>query len=543
MRNLYILLLILCMSLSHPGWACTDIVVGKNASSDGSVILSHTECGPDSRIRKVPAMSFDKESLAPVYWGLTEINGGLDEYGEVLGYIPQVEKTYAYFHSAYSHINEHQLAFAESTLSQHPEMQVRPGEGDQIMTIEQAQMFALQRCKTAKEALSLITELMDTYGFLPSCINEAEGLVIADTNEVWILEVFSVGPGWKKDSGVHGAVWAAQRLPDDHVTIIPNWSIIKEINIKDKKNFKVSDNYMSFAIEKGYYDKKRDGKFIWQNVYSPTPREWATGRFWLFYSRVAPNLKEWPNRALQDPFSAQNPYIQYVEPLSTYPFSVKPENKLSLQDVQAFQRSVFSGTIYDMTSDPDWFIPDGKGGAKLSPLATPFPTKAMRDLIDITKRRNVVRTGYGMIIQLRSWLPNDIGGVYWVYQDNQYTSPYVPIYIGVDEVAECMKTYSAEEYNAKSYRWAVDFVDNMLYLRWQDAAVDMRKVRDELESEFFDNQNEVEKQAIQLYEKNPEQARAYLTEYCKNNMDEVVKEYQRLAFDILVRYTNNNQGS
>ncbi|MBI9034673.1 MAG: C69 family dipeptidase [Bacteroidales bacterium] len=542
MKTTTSIIVIFLIFIGH-AFACTDIVVGKKASTDGSVILSHTECGSDCRIRVVPAQDHKVGEMVPVYWGLTEINGGLEDYGEILGYIPQVEHTYKYFHSAYSHMNEHQLAFAESTLSQREELKVTPETGKQIMTIEQAQIFALQRCKTAEEALGLITHLMDTYGFLPSCITESEALVIADPNEVWILEVFSIGIDWKPESGKPGAVWAAKRLPDDHVTIIPNWSIIKEIDIADVDNYKASTNYMSLAIEKGWYDPEGSMPFIWQQVYSPTPREWATGRFWMFYSSVAPNLREWPQREIDSPFGGQQPYVQYVEPLSSYPFSVKPEKKLSVKDVQAFQRTVFEGTIYDMCSDPDWFIPDGKGGAKLSPLATPFPTKDMRDLLDINRRRNVVRTGYGMIAQLRSWLPNEIGGVYWIYQDNQYTSPYVPIYAGVTETADVIKTYNAKEYSNNSFRWAVDFVDNLLYLKWQEAAKDMREVRDSLEKDFFGKQDEIEKQALELYKKKPAKAQEFLTNYSMQNMNRVVQEYNKLAFQLLVKYSNNNQGS
>lgn len=523
-------------------FSCTDIVVGKKASKDSSVIVAHTECGPDCRIRVVPGQTFEKGAMAPVYWGMTEINGGLEEYGEIIGYIPQVEKTYTYFHSAYSHINEHQLAIAESTISQREELKINRAGSQQIMTIEQAMAFALQRCKTAEEALTLITKLLDEYGFLPSCIGESEALCIADTEEVWILEVFSVGEGWTKESGKPGAIWAAQRVPDDHVTIIPNWSIIKEINIKDKDNFRASKNYQSVAIEKGWYDPKGSEPFVWQDVYSPVPREWATGRFWLFFNEVAPDLAGLPKRDLKSPFDGQHPYIQYVEPLSVYPFSVKPQEKLSVDDVKRLQRSVFSGSIYDMTSDPDWYIPKD-GEMKLSPLATPFPTKDMRELLDITWRRNVVRTGYGMIAQLRGWLPDEIGGIYWVYQDNQYCSPYVPIYVGVTDVHETYKTYDSEAYDENSARWTYDMADNLLYLKWQEASKDLEKTRDGLEKRFYEEMPEIEKKALELYKQDPAKAQQLLTEYTSSCMETSVEEYRELIKLLITKYTNNRQGS
>ncbi len=175
------------------------------------------------------------------------------------------------------------------------------------------------------------------------------------------------------------AIWAAQRLPEDQATMIPNWSIIEEIDAKDKNNFMVSKNYKQEAIDRGWYNPKSGKPFIWQEAYAPIPREWATGRFWLFHQTFAPNYAEWPDRFIKDdPYKGMNQYVQTVEPLSIYPFSVQPEKKISVQDVMAFQRSTFEGTIYDMTSGPQWLVTDGKGGYVKSPLATPFPDSDTR---------------------------------------------------------------------------------------------------------------------------------------------------------------------
>ena len=141
----------------------------------------------------------------------------------------------------------------------------------------------------------------------------------------------------------------------------------------------------------------------------------------------------------------------------------------------AFQRSTFEGTIYDMTEDYDWYVPDGKGAMKKSPLATPFPSKDMRELLDINNRGNVARPQgfYRMIAQLRGWLPDPIGGIYWVFLDKAYTSPYVPIYAGTQEIAECYKNFDPTTYSSASACWAIDFVDNLLYLKWQEAVKDL----------------------------------------------------------------------
>lgn len=521
---------------------CTDIIVGKNASVDGSVITSHTGCCPECRVHIVPAQTFKKGATAPVYYGLQDVKKPLREYGKVIGTIPQVAKTFKYFHTGYPHINEHQLAIGESTLSQRPELQVDIDSGKQIMTIEQATLFALQRCKKAREAIALITSLVEKYGFLPSCGPESEALCIADPEEAWVLEVFSVGKDWEPGSGELGAIWAAQRVPDDHVAIVPNWSIIKEIDLSRPDYFLASKNYKEIAIRHGWYDPESGKPFIWQDVYSPMPREWATSRFWLFFSTFAPHKRGWPDKRLNTPFSSYDAYHQYIEPLSTYPFSVKPEKKLSVQDVIAFQRSVYKGTIYDMTADADWMVPDGKGGMEKSPLATPFPTRDMRELLDITWRRMVSRGGYGMVAQLRGWLPPEIGGIYWFYLDNQHVSTYVPIYTGVQEISPLYKTYDPDRFSEDSARWAIDFVDNLLYLRWQHAIKDLRAVRDPLEEEFFAKTGSIDQEALKLFKKNPESAEKYLTDYTRSSMERTVKIYKELRNLLITKYTNNKLG-
>jgi len=541
----FILSSILLISLSvSNALACTVIAVGKKASVDGSVIISHTDAGPNSRIFYVPGKTYKPGEMASVYWGITETGRPLTDDGQLLGEIPQVERTYGYFQSAYSHMNEYQLGIAESTTAQRDELACTLENGKQMMTIEQAMIFALQRYKKAREATQFIGDLMTQYGFLPSC-DGSETLVIADTEEAWVFEVFSVGPGWSPSSKKPGAIWAAQRLGDDQATMIPNWSIIKEINVKDKQNFLVSSNYMQEAIDRGWYNPKLGKPFIWQDIYAPLPEEYATSRFWLFYHTFTPNLRQWPDRDLDpaNPFKGMQPYFQVVEPLSIYPFSAAPEKKISVQDVMGIQRSTFEGTIYDMTSYPEWLVPDGKGGYIKSPLATPFPGSEMRKLIKQTYRRPVARHRghYGMVMQLRSWLPNEIGGVYWVYLDNPYFSPYAPIYAGNISVAETYNIYDPKKYDEKSARWAIDFVDNMANLRFQDIVKDVRTTRDPFEAEMFSNQKGIEDEALNLYKKDPKLAREFLTNYSNDKMNRVTEMFLGLRDQIITKYTNNQE--
>jgi len=543
MKKLIIILTIICLYSTYT-IACTVIAVGKKASKDGSVIISHTDAGPDCRVHYVPGAKFAANSKAPVYWGMIDLGRELGDYGEVIGYIPQVNKTYGYFQSAYPQMNEHQLAIGESTLSQREELKLNLSICKQIITIEQAQAFALQRFTKARDAVEFIGEIMTYYGFRPSCVGESESLVIGDTEEIWVFEVFSVGNDWDPKSGKPGAIWAAQRVPDDHALIIPNWSIIKQIDESDKNNFLVSSNYKQFAIDKGWYNPDSGKPFIWQEAYSPIAREWATSRFWNFYATFSPNSGDWPNRWSNDPFQGDDQYTQYVEPLSTYPFSIQPEEKIDVKDVMNFQRSTFTGTIYDKENSSAWYYPGADGKMVKSPMATPFPPKELRKLLKINSRRNVARARgeYGMVAQLRGWLPDEVGGIYWYYVDNAYTSAYVPIYSGATDVSEYYKKYNTEVYDENSHRWVVDFVDNLLYLRWQDAIKDLHKVRDPLEQSFFDEQKEIDEKVVELVKKNPKKAKQYVTEITIERMNKVHKMFQDLRITLITKYTNNKQG-
>lgn len=533
---------LLCGAEAKP---CTLIGLGKKATKDGSVIVSQTDSGPNSRIFVVKGARYEAGAQAPVYWGLQDPKYPIEKPGEVIGSIPQAAETYTYYHSAYSAMNEHQLGIGESTITQRPELALKRGEGEQIMTIEQAQVFALQRYRKAREAVLFIGKLMETYGFLPSTGDGAEALVIADPDEAWVFEVFSIGKGWKKSSGKPGAVWAAQRAPDDAAVVIPNWSIIKEINAKDSANFLVSPNFMQEAIDRGWYDPKSKRPFVWQETYAPLPQEYATGRWWLFGATFAPNSGKWPDRRLdpKDPYKTINDYTQTVEPLSLYPFAWRLERKLGVEDIIGFQRSWMEDTIYDMSAQPAWLVPDGKGGVERSPLATPFPNKALRTLLKLNNRRPVARHRghYGMVTQLRGWLPREIGGVYWVYLDNPAISPYVPMYAGAAETAEAYRIYDEEAYSERSARWLIDFVDNLANMRFQEAIKDVRAARDPFERGLFERQAEFEREALDLLKKDPAAARKLLTEYCVKTQEQVPGLYVKLRNQLITKYTNNRE--
>jgi dipeptidase len=526
--------------------SCTVIGVGKLASADGSVITSHTDCCSECRIQVVPGRTYPKGALAPVHWGMVYFGAEdgrkalpLGDFGKVIGHIPQVERTFTYFHTGYSQMNERQLAIGESTCSQRPELNVNFVEGitRQIMTIEQAQVFALERCSTAREAVRLIASLIETYGFLPSC-GGSEALCIADPGELWVMEIFSVGLKWRPESGQPGAIWAARRVPDDHVVVIANHVRLREIDPKDP-DVLVSPNYLQEAVDRGWYDPDEGRPFIWQDAYSPLIREGSLSRMWLIYNTIAPSLKAWPKRSLRDPAGPGTLYAQPIEGAAFYPFSVKPEKNLSVQDVIAFQRSVFEDTIYDMTWDPAWMVPGAGGKAEKSPMATPFLPGDMEKIMRIRHHRTIATQGYGMVAQLRSWLPDAVGGIYWFYVDNPYVSAYVPVYAGVTDVSPLYKTYDYNEFSEESARWAVDFVEKLMLLRWQSAVKDLKEARDPVENSFFSGQAEVDQKAAELLQKDQARAAKYLTDLTISRMEKIVQFFRDLRKKLLTKYTGD----
>ena len=525
--------------------SCTVIGVGKLASADGSVITSHTDCCSECRIQVVPGKTYPKGSLAPVHWGMVYFGAGdsrkalpLGDFGKVIGHIPQVEKTFTYFHTGYSQMNERQLAIGESTCSQRSELDVGFVEGitRQIMTIEQAQVFALERCSTSREAVRLIGSLVETYGFLPSC-GGSEALCIADPKELWEMEICSVGPGWKPESGKPGAIWVARRVPDDHVVVIANHFRTRQVDLKNP-DMMASPNYLKEAVDRGWYDPKASGPFIWSEVYSPAIREGSLSRMWLIYSTIAPSFKAWPRRSLYDPAGPGTLYSQGIEGDAFYPFSVKPEKKLTVQDIIAFQRSVFEDTVYDMTWDPAWMVAAGGKAAK-SPLASPFVGAEWERLLRIRHHRTIAGPAYGMVAQLRSWLPDAVGGIYWFYVDNPYVSAYVPVYAGVSDVSPLYKTYDYSEFSEDSARWAVDFVEKLMLLRWQLAVKDLKEARDPIENGFFSEQPEVDQKAAELLRKDPAGAVKYLTDLTISRMEKVVQLFRDLRKKLLTKYTGD----
>jgi dipeptidase len=419
------------------------------------------------------------------------------------------------------------------------------------MTVEQAMIFAHQRCRTATGALELITSLLEKYGFLSSCCGKypggGEALVIGDPNEAWDLEIFGVGNDWDPGSGEPGVIWAARRIPDDHVFVMPNYPRIRLLDLKDPKNYRASSNYKQFAIDRGWYDPDCGEPFIWQDAYTRLPSDWNLPRMWLLCQTFAPNYINKGFEKAWDTFSGGRGMMKdsYETIRATkftaayFPFSIKPEKKVSVRDIMGYVRSTMAGTYWDMTADRDWLVPDKNGRFTKSPLTTPFPNKHWRELLDITHHRTVAQSGYyAMISQLRGWLPDPIGGIYWFVVDNYKHSPFIPVYCGVQKISPLYQVYDPNRFDEKSARWVYDFADTMLQLEYQNAVKDLLAVRDPFESGIVSRQEEIEKKAVSLYKKNPVKSRKFITAYVEDLMETAVRKYRELRYTLITKYNN-----
>ncbi|MBC35265.1 MAG: peptidase C69 [Bacteroidetes bacterium] len=486
---------------------CTSITVGKLASFDGSVITSHTDDSHRTRswMDVVPAKKHKKGAMSPMFKRVANNDFAMPTYEhKPIGGIPQVEHTFKFMNTAYPCINEHQLAMGESTFGGREELQSDAG----LIDCQRLNQLMLERCTTARQAIQMAGELLKEYGW-----NDAgEALTIADKNEVWHLEI--VGPG----KGKVGAVWVAQRVPDDHISCNVNASTIKEINLEDKDHFMASENVFEVAKENGWWNPE-DGEFRFCYAYAPESRTSlaARRREWRIFDLLAPSLK-------LDPY-AEN-----------YPFSVKPDEKVTLEKLVTVFQDYYEDTPFDMTKD--MLVKGEDGKAVKSPLANPNLPYEANKLHKINGgwgwrgERTIARwyTMYATIIQCRDWLPDNIGGVVWLAQDNAMTSVYVPFYCGIDDMPVSYKTPGRPNgYTQESAWWAFNRMSTLVSQRWGDARHDVEAVFGPMQKELFANQKNIEAEALELFKKNPKKGNAFLQEYSFKHANKAVKEAWKLG--------------
>jgi len=499
-----------------PGRACTSIVVSAAASADGSVMTSHTcdshRTGSDVHVRH--RARHGSGAMLQLTRRKEDDSGPMQRYARTpTGKIPQVAETHGYLAPAYASMNEHQVAIGESTFEGRKELQ----SGRGLIDCETLCKLMLERASTARQAIRLAGALLALHGWN----DVGEALTVVDKKEAWLLEI--VGPG----KGARGAVWAAQRVPDGHVTVVANAARIGEIDLGQPDRFMASKNVVELARRRGWWDPKQ-GPFRFYAAYNPDGRTSfaATRREWRVLSLLAPSLKLDPNS-------------------NVFPFSVKPERKVSPARIMEIFRDTFEGTPFDMMKNIT--VTEEKTGKTVrSPLANPFMPYDMNPLFRINGgwgekgERTLARwyCMYATVTQSRADLPDPVGGLVWFGYDNPAMTTYVPIYAGVTDLPETYRTDGRSTgFSRRAAWWAFNRASTLAAQRWGEMRRDVSRVRDRLQGRFFAEQRGVERRAAGLIRAGKlDQARALLTGHTKKACDETVKAYWQLGDALWTRY-------
>ena len=493
-------LLVGAENVSH---ACSDLVVGPKASVDGSVLISyaadsHTLYG---ELYHWPASTWAAGSVLKV----TEWDTGIPT-----GSIAQIGRTY----NVIGNMNEKQVAITESTWGGCDACQMTEG----LMDYGSLIYIALQRSATAREAIDVITGLVDQYGYRSS----GESFTIADKNEVWVMEMIGKG------KGEQGAVWVAIRIPDDAITAHANQARIQQIPFNDKENCLYSPDVVDFARKKGLYSGS-DKNFSFQKAYNPYDFGGLRGceaRVWAFFNRFADGMEKYLPLVMG--------YEPDAEPMPLY---VKPNRKLSVADVQNMMRDHYEGTPMDMTKDP------GAG-----PYDVPYRWRPMGfevDGVEYVNERAIAtqQTGFVLVAQLRSWLPDYVGGVLWFGVDDADMTLFKPMYGSMTRVPWSFspENGSMTKFSWTSAFWVHNWVANMAYGKYSYMIQDIRKKQQELEGQFQSMQPAIEARAMEIAKaEGEEKAIEFLTNYSVQLADNSTAEWKSLGEYLLVKYIDGN---
>jgi len=495
------LLLVLFFMWTKDGRSCTNLLVTKAASVDGATMItysadSHTLYG---ELIFYPRGVHQEGTLVEVFdW----------DSGKFLGKIKQVNRTY----QVVGNINEYQVAIGETTFGGRGELQDPKGGVDYGSLM----FLALQRAKTAREAIKVMTDLVAEYGYSSG----GESFSIADANEVWIMEMIGKGPGSKS------AVWVALRVPDGYICGHANQARIGRFPLNDKINCLYSGDVISFARQKGYYQGS-DADFSFCDAYAPLTFDavrFCEARVWSMFRRAAPSL------------NLSEDFVQGVAGAQRLPLWIKPDKKLTVQDAMALMRDHFQGTSLDMTKDV------GAG-----PYSLPYRWRPLTWKVDSTTYFNeraisTQQTGFSFVTQSRSWLPDPIGGILWFGVDDTYSTVYVPMYCGINQAP---RNFSAgvgsfNEFSWDSAFWVFNWVANFCYSRYSEMIPDVLVVQRELENAFVADQPEIDAAAVALYKNSPQLARDYLTNYSTAQTERTMNRWRKLGQDLLVKYMDGN---
>ncbi len=501
MRAILLLTIAACLALPYNADACTNFLITRGASADGSTMITYAA---DSHVLygelyHTPAAEHPPGAMLDIYeW----------DTGKHLGKIKQVRNTY----EVIGNMNEHQVAIGETTWGGREELR----DPKAIMDYGSLMYVTLQRAKTARQAVRIMGELVADYGYYSS----GESFSISGPKEVWFMDMIGKGPDDK------GAVWVARRVPDGYISAHANQARIRTFPLKDKSNCKYAPDVMSFARKKGYFEGyERD--FSFADAYQPMTYmslRICEARVWAMFRRAAPSKKRWDAWIAGD---------ERAEPL---PLWIKPDKKLSVRDVMELMRDHFEGTDYDLTK-----------GVGAGPYELPYRWRPLFWELDKVKYLNeratsTQQTGFSFVAQARARLPDPIGGVLWFGVDDTYSTVYVPMYCGIREVpkAYAVGTGSFYEFSWDSAFWVFNFVANWAYTRYRDIIPHIQVVQRQLEGNFLARQADVEKAALKLYMQAPELARDYLTRYSAEQAQKTVDRWRKLGQELFMKYLDGN---
>ena len=498
MKRIYLTLCAITIAIAQ-SWACTNLIVGRHASTDGSTIVSYSadSYGLFGELYHYPAGTHAKGTMRPVHeW----------DTGKYLGEIPEARTTY----NVIGNMNEHQLTITETTFGGREELVDTTGIIDYGSLI----YIALQRSKSAREAIQVMTDLVQEYGYYSS----GESFTIADPREVWVMEMIGKGVG------VKGAVWVAVRIPDDCISAHANQARIHQFPLNDKENCLYSPDVISFAREKGYFSGLNKD-FSFANAYAPLDfgaRRYCEARVWSFYNMFTDRGEEFL------------PYIlgSTDKPMPLY---VKAKKRISVQEIQQAMRDHYEGTPLDLSQDFGAGI--NHSPYRLSPLSFTVDGEEYFNERPISTQQ----TGWVIVAQMREQLPNAIGGVLWFGCDDANMTVFTPVYCCTNVVPQCYSRVDGADYITFSWRsafWIMNWVANMVYPRYDVMIGDVRATQQSLEGTLATAQKGIESAALELYEKNADEAKAFLTRYTNSAAQSTIDAWRTLGEYLVVKYSD-----
>ncbi|MGA2823324.1 MAG: C69 family dipeptidase, partial [Bacteroidales bacterium] len=437
--------------------------------------------------------------------------------GKKLGTIPQVRHTY----SVVGNMNEHQVALGETTYGGRDELQHQSGA---IIDYGSMMYLAMQRAKTAREALQVMTDLVEKYGYC----SEGESISVSDKNEAWIFEI--IGKGEKEK----GAIWVARRIPDGYICGHANQARITQFPLNDPENCIYSKDIITFARAKGWFDGK-DEEFSFSDIYDPVVFSMARAceaRVWAMFNHINSNMGQYEDYAM-----GNITYGKWGYATNRMPLWIKPDKKVSVHDVMQLMRDHFEGTKMDMNNT-----------FSAGPFNCPYLWRPMYWTTDsvnyfVNERAvSTMQTGFVFVAQSRSWLPDPIGGIFWFGVDDTYSTVFNPMYCGITKVPHSYAegNGSMVEYSPTSAFWTFNFVSNWAYTKYEYMIKDIQKVQRELELGYIDQTAKIDKEALVIYKTDKNKARAYLTNYSVKTGDGTVARWKKLGEYLLVKYIDGN---